>query len=350
MDVAMNGLSFEICLVYLDDIIVFSPDLDTHLGRIRLVLQRLKDAGLKLKPSKCHLLQKTVSFLGHVVSGDGIATDPEKTRAVNEWPVPTCLRDTRAFIGLCSYYRRFIKGFADIAAPLHALTKKGVRFRWTPECQVAFQRLKDALSTPPVLAMPDDNAKFIVDTDASLHSTGAVLSMEKDGREYVIAYASRKFDKAQSNFCVTRKELWAGIWALKQFRQYLLGRHFVLRTDHSALTWFKKSRDLIGQPGRWLEFMEEFDFDIVHRAGSRHGNADALSRRPCPKTNCVCHDLDSPDPSEDCRLSLVNSIPDQSYPSFLWTPEELASAQDKDREINWIKVVMKAEQDKPSWE
>jgi len=128
MDLVMSGLNFEVCLVYLDDVIVFSSTMDEHFDRLRVVLSRLKGAGLKLKPSKCHFLQKHVAFLGHIVSEGGVSTDLEKIRAVTEWPVPTNLREVRAFVGLCSYYRRFVEGFAGISAPLHDMTRKGAEF------------------------------------------------------------------------------------------------------------------------------------------------------------------------------------------------------------------------------
>ena len=167
MDVVMTGLHLEVCLVYLDDIILFSKSVDEHLERLIRILDRLKSAGLKLKPEKCSLLQKSVTFLGHVVSGDGISTDPEKIKVVAEWPVPSSVKEVRSFLGLAGYYRRFVKGFADIAAPLHALIKKNQSFHWSDEMQVSFITLRNALISPPVLAMPNDSDPFLLDTDAS---------------------------------------------------------------------------------------------------------------------------------------------------------------------------------------
>ena len=154
--------------------------------------------------------------------------------------------------------------------------------------------LKSALTSPPVLAMPRDEGDFTLDTDASNDSIGAVLSQSQDGTERVIAFGSRSLDKRERNYCVTRKELLAVVHFLRYFKQYLLGRKFRIRTDHAALTWLKRTPDPIGQQARWLEQMEEFDFSIEHRPGTRHGNADALSRRPCPKKNCVCQQPDTP--------------------------------------------------------
>jgi len=260
MDIVMSGLHLDVCLVYLDDIIIFSKSIDEHLERLMRVLDRLRSAGLKLKPEKCALFKRSVTFLGHVVSQARIATDPVKTKAVAEWPTPTSLKELRSFVGLASYYCRFVKGFADIAAPLHALAKKGQMFCWSTEAQTAFETLKGALISPPVLAMPNDIGEMILDTDASDATIGAVLSQVQDGVEKVIAYASRSLDKRECNYCVTRKELLAVVHFVKYFKQYLMGRQFRIRTDHAALTWLRHTPDPVGQQGRWLEILEEYDF------------------------------------------------------------------------------------------
>ena len=254
----MSGLHLDVCLVYLDDIILFSRTVDEHLERLVRVLGRLRSAGLKLKPEKCSLMQRSVSFLGHVVSGEGIATDPKKIETVTEWPVPNSVKEVRSFLGLTGYYRRFVKGYASIAAPLHALTQKGRIFEWTEETQEAFETLRKALTMPPILAMPDDSGEFVLDTDASDQSIGAVLSQIQGGTEKVIAYASRSLDKREINYCITRKELLAIVFSLKYFKQYLMGRHFKIRTDHAPLTLLRRTPDPIGQQARWLEIMEEF--------------------------------------------------------------------------------------------
>ena len=202
----MSGLHFHVCLFYVDDIIVFSQTTHQHFERLSLVLERLRSAGLKLKPQKCLLFQRSVVFLGHVISKDGIATDPDKTRAVAEWPVPPSLRDVRAFLRLAGYYRRFVEGFAAIAGPLHSMLGKGGKFKWTPEAQESFLRLKSALTNSPILTMPQDEGEFTLDTDASDTAIGAVLSQKQGGVERVIAYASRRLDSRETNYCVTRKE------------------------------------------------------------------------------------------------------------------------------------------------
>jgi len=168
MDVALSGLHLEVCLVYLDDIIIFSKTVDEHLERLVRVLGRLRSAKLKLKPEKCSLFQTSISFLGHVISAEGVATDPAKIKAVLEWPVPTSVKEVRSFLGLAGYYRRFVRDYASIAAPLHELTKKDRSFVWSDETQLAFETLRSSLTSPPVLAMPLDIGDFILDTDASV--------------------------------------------------------------------------------------------------------------------------------------------------------------------------------------
>ena len=285
MDHTMIGLNYEICLVYLDDIIVFSVNTKSHLERLEMLFARLRQANLKLKPSKCHFLKRSVDFLGYVISASCISTDPRKIELVKSWPVPNKLKEVRSFVGLCSYYRRFVEGFSEMASPLHALTRKNAVFRWTAECQISFDRLKSSLVNAPVLSLPRDEGEYLLDTDASDHGIGAVLSQIQDGEERVLSYASRLYSPAENNYCVTRKELLAVVYFLKQFKQYLLGRQFKVRTDHAALQWLRRTPEPIGQQGRWLEILEGFTFTVEHRAGRLHANADAMSRRPCRHCN-----------------------------------------------------------------
>ena len=282
MDMVLHGLSYEICLVYLDDIIIFSSTFEEQLRRLGAVLQRLRWAKLKLKPSKCKLLQRKVEFLGHTISKAGVEMQTSKVDAVVNWPRPRDIHQLRSFMGLCGYYRRFIAGFADTAAPLHALTGKGVHFSWGPEQETAFVALKEKLTTAPVLGMPENAGQYVLDSDASDVGLGAVLSQVQDGEERVIAYASRTLQKPERNYETTKKELLAVVYGLKQFRQYLLGRPIIIRVDHAALGWLKRTAEPLPQLARWLTFIECFDYQIIHRAGKKHVNADTMSRRPAP--------------------------------------------------------------------
>ena len=299
------------------------------------------------------------------MSGDGIATDPQKTKIVSDWPVPKSVKEVRSFLGLAGYYRRFVKGYASIAAPLHSLTKKDQSFKWTEETQTAFESLKEALTSPPILAMPDDNGEFVLDTDASDHTIGAVLSQIQDGTEKVIAYASRSLDKREVNYCITRKELLAIVYSLKYFKQYLMGRHFKIRTDHAPLTWLRRTPDPIGQQGRWLEIMEEYDFQVQHRPGVKHGNADAISRRPCRIKSCVCRQgeeskvdqvlADRPTTSVAQAVfsfAVSASSTTDGNDSLLegWSMDGLRAAQDSHPDISCILQLMKENEAKPPWD
>ena len=286
MEIVLKGLQWKTLLIYLDDIIIFSSDLNEHYQRLEEVLDRIREAGLKLKPSKCHFLEKEVLFLGHIVGQDGMKPNPELTKSVMDWKTPTSTKHVQQFLGLANYYRRFVKNFSQIASPLTQLTKKDVKFIWNDECQQAMDTLKGALCAAPILAYPQPNLRYILDTDASNSGVGAVLSQIQEGVERVICYGSKKLDKAQRNYCVTRKELLAVVTFVNQYRHYLLGQEFTLRTDHSSLRWLCNFKQPEGQLARWLEVLSQYNFQIVHRDGKKHGNADSLSRQHCGNDEC----------------------------------------------------------------
>jgi transposase InsO family protein len=334
MNLVLAGLNFVMCLVYLDDVIIFAADLDTHLTRIQQVLERLMSVGLKLKPTKCHFLKRQVMFLGHLVSHEGLATDPEKVRAVEEWPKPDSLKEVRSFLGLCAYYRRFVPEFAKVARPLHGLTRKGVKFKWSEECSAAFEELKKRLTEAPILSLPNDTDTYILDTDASQFAIGAVLSQLQGGLEKVICFGSRVCTPAETNYDVTRREMLAVVFFLKTYRQYLLGRSFILRTDHAALQWLRRTPVPIGQQARWLTTLEEFDYQVQHRAGSAHGNADALSRRPGTLDACVVQEMSDP------------SVGDEL---FDWTGEAMKTDQGRDPDLGWILERLSESSDPPPY-
>ena len=290
METVLRGMQWERAVLYLDDIIVFSDSVEEHLKRLEEILQRLRAANLMLKPSKCHFFKRQVEFLSHIVSQDGVSTDPHKVEAVKEWPIPRRVRDVRAFLGLTGYYRRFIQNYEEIAKSLHELTEKNTEFVWTTERERAFQKLKSSLTTAPILGYPsaEEDDVFLLDTDASNCHIGAVLSQRQGGEEKVIAYGSKVLSKSERNYCVTRRELLAVVHFIRQYRHYLLGRKFELRTDHGALAWLFKFKEPEGQVARWLEALSEYDFKISHRAGKAHGNGDGLSRRPCPDDCPTC--------------------------------------------------------------
>ncbi len=223
MELTLSGLQWLTCLIYLDDVIIFGSSFEEHLLRLKEVLGRFRAANLKLKPTKCQLFQDKVTFLGHVVSKDGIQPDPSNTGKVLAWPTPTNVTEVRQFLGFCSYYRRFVKNFSMIAKPLTDLTKKESALEWTDKCQDAFEELKAALTGSPVVAYPQDTGSFILDTDASDTGIGGVLTQIQNGNEKVVAYASRTLNRAERNYCVTDCELLAIRYFIEYFRYYLLG-------------------------------------------------------------------------------------------------------------------------------
>jgi hypothetical protein len=253
MERVLKGLQWKTLLLYLDDVVVFSPDLESHVDRLGEVLQRVREAHLKLKPSKCALFQSEVKYLGHIVNTHGVSTDPAKVQSVREWARPRNLSEVRTFMGFIGYYRRFFKDFATLARPLNRLTSKDVPFQWTEEEEKAFQDLRRLMTEAPVLAYPQPGVEYIVDTDASADGAGAVLSQCLGGEERVVAYYSKTFSTCQRNYCVTRRELLAVIMAVSHFKPYPYGRKFRLRTDHASLIWLSQRSEPSHQVARWLE-------------------------------------------------------------------------------------------------
>ena len=283
MQAVLSGLEWNSCFVYLDDILIASRTLEEHLQHMKEVFGRLRDAGLRLKPKKCLLLRDQVPYLGHVISAEGIRPDPAKTDKVKCFPVPHDVTTLRQFIGLASYYRRFVPGFAKVAAPLHALTKKDVSFNWTPQCDEAFSKLKNLLVTAPVLAYPHfgSDKEFILETDASGLGLGAVLSQrQEDGLIHPIAYASRSLNSHEQNDCISELETLGLVWAVRYFRPYLLGHHTIVYTDHSACLSLLNTPRPSGKLARWAMTVQEMDLTLKHRSGKQNANADALSRNP----------------------------------------------------------------------
>ena len=195
-----------------------------------------------------------------------------------------------------------------IAKPLHQLTEKGRQFQWTPECDQAFETLKDSLTTAHILGFPMDEGNYTLDTDASDFGMAGVLSQSQDGVERVISYFSKTFSKCERNYCVTRKELLAIVNSIKHFHHYLYGRKFLVRSDHGSLRWLINFKNPEGQLARWLEVLSAYDFTIEHRAGRIHSNADALSRRPCPEICSHCSRKENNDNSGVSvdRVELIN--------------------------------------------
>lgn len=277
---AMNNLLGDLpfCRVFLDDILVFSSNISDHMHHVTTILQRIRQHGLKLKPSKCVFFATEVPHLGYIISDGGLLTDPRKVSAVLNHPPPTTVKEVRTFLGMAQYYSRFILNFSHIAAPIINLTKKNSVFEWSQLCQEAFNKLKELLCSPPVLHYPDFSLPFIVHCDASNDALGATLSQSYNDGEHPVVFASRKLNDAERNYATIDKELLGVCWSISHFRSYLFGTQFSVVTDHKPLEGLLKSNNLSSRQTRLIHKLSEFSFSIKYRAGSEHGNADCLSR------------------------------------------------------------------------
>ena len=289
----------------------------------------------------------------------GVATDPAKVERVSNWPVPESSGEVKSFLGLASYYRRFAPGFARIARPLYQLTEPTKDFEWTNECQQAFDQLKELLTFSPVLAYPKQEGLFILDTDASNHGIGAVLSQEQGGVERPMAYSSRTLSKSERNYCTTRRELLAIVEFTKLHRHYLQGSQFLVRTDHAPLRSILETKDPEGQLARWISFLSTIQFEIEYQEGKRHNNTDALSRRPCENRYRWCQVWQKKGPQPRCEVGTQTKeekepigSPTASRSSEnkcdvaklepVWTNEYLKQQQLED-------PVLKATKERPPW-
>jgi hypothetical protein len=274
----------DFLVVYLDDLLIYSDTLEEHKKHIRLVLQRLQDAGLYLKPEKSVFHAQKISFLGFIISPEGVSMDPVKVEAITSWPEPQSAHDIQVFLGFANFYRRFIQKYSKIAAPLTNLLKKGVPFQWSKKPRAAFKYLKEAFTTAPILRHFDRSKPAIIETDASDEAFGGAISqMGDDGILYPCAFVSKKFDDAQRNYEIYDKEMFAIVECMYgHWRHYLegSGHQTTVITDHKNLLWFTETKIYSRRHARWAEKLSRFDFIIKYRPGSESGLPDALSRRP----------------------------------------------------------------------
>ena len=289
-------MSFAVT-VYIDDILVFSNSQDEHKRHLRQVLQRLRDHGLVAKPKKCVLGQTRIEFLGHVIGDGRLEMSSEKVKAIQAWKTPfRSLKEIRAFLGLASYYRRFIRNFASIAAPISDLLQKNQETTWNDQAEQAVQVLKQAITSAPVLQIADPNKPFVVTTDASGVAVGAVLEQEAlDGRLHPVAFTSQKLRPEQRHYEVRDLELLAIVHALKTWRPYLQGQKVRVMTDHTPLESIQKREmdpSLKSRTLRAMEYLQAFDLDIHRVPGSRNVVADALSRYCADSNNVSCVEMD----------------------------------------------------------
>ena len=290
METCLGDLSLHCCIIYLDDIIIFSTDLASHLERLESVFQKLEEAGQKLKPSKCELFQRQLAYLGHVISAKGVATDEGKIEAIKNGPTPTNITEVWSFLGFMGYYCRFIPKFMQVACPLHELTlgenagRKKAAIKWDSRCQQAFDDLKTLSTMAPILAYANFTKPFKLHTDACGTGLGTVLYQTwEDGTEAVIAYASRSLNKAESHSPAHKLEFLTLKWAVvEKFHEYLYGSTFDVYTDNNPLSYVLTTAKLDVASHRWVTSLVNYNFQWHYWAGKTNIDADALSRVSWP--------------------------------------------------------------------
>ena len=278
MDNVLRGLQGIHCMVYLDDIIIFSPSLEEHIKSLRIVFDRLRRTNLKVQLDKSEFLRKEVLYLGHMITKDGLKPNDDKIKAVLDFPLPKTTKEIKSFLGLIGYYRRFIRDFARITQPLTACLKKRNTLIIDEKYIEAFQKCKELLTNAPLLQYPDYDKPFILTTDASALALGAVLSQGPIGSDRPIAYASRTLSDTEVRYSTIERELLGILWAVKHFRPYLYGRKFIIYTDHRPLAWLYSLKEPNSKLTRWRLRLQEYDFEVIYKKGKQNTNADALSR------------------------------------------------------------------------
>lgn len=309
MTQVLRGLNWKTCLVYVDDILVFSNSFKEHLQHLEQIFTRLTEAGLTLKPSKCAFALSSVKYLGHVLTKDGVQVDVSKTDTVRSFPIPRNQKELRSFLGLCNYYRKFVKGYSRITNPLTALLCKDTPFTWTEECQSAFDKLRTALTTSPVLAYPDHNKPFTLTTDASGSAIGYILGQtDSTGIERVIAYGGRSLNQHERKYPVSEKEGLAIVEGIKTYHVYLASQPFKIFTDHAALKWLNNVKHSTGRLARWAVLLQGYKYEIHYKPGKKNEVADALSRRPYPETSESLPESEDVIPSADVSSLESNKV------------------------------------------
>ena len=311
----------KFAMVYLDDILIYSKTKEDHYRHLRCVLERLREAKLVANLKKCDLFKTELEFVGFQVSARGILPSKKKVQAIQDWPVPSNVQEVRQFVGLASHYRRFIKGFASLAAPLTELTKgTGTKKRaivWTKDCQVAFDQLKDRMTAAPVLVPPNPHAPYFIETDSSDYGVGAVLLQKgEDDQLHPLAFESKKLSAAERNYPAQERELLAILHALRTWRCFIDGRHYTVFSDHHPLKYFRSKTKPTPRLTRWIAEIELYDPDIQYKPGRDNHIPDVLLRRDGP--TCVAADKSL----EPEFFYAVKAIDESDWPKFYTFAEE----------------------------
>lgn len=311
MDNVLRDLQGKICLCYMDDIIVFSTSLQEHIENLAQVFQNLERANLKVQLDKSEFLHKEIAFLGHLITTEGVKPNPDKIKVIKEFPIPKTEKQIKSFLGLLGYYRKFIKNFANLTKPMTECLRKDRKIILSAEYIECFEQCKELLCNNPILQYPDFSQPFILTTDASNVALGAVLSQGIIGQDKPICYASRTLTKTEQNYSTIEKELLGIVWAAKYFRPYLYGQKFQIVTDHKPLTWLFSLKEPNSKLVRWRLKLEEYDYEIVYKKGTKNTNADALSRLEPETFNELnvnsCDETESINSNENLTASLNNN-------------------------------------------
>lgn len=278
MNNVLRGLQGIHCLVYLDDVIIYSASLQEHIDKLRTVFDRLRQTNMKIQLDKSEFFRKEVLYLGHTITKDGLKPNDDKIKVIQNYPLPKTTTEIKSFLGLIGYYRKFIKDFAKITQPLTSCLKKRNKVVIDQNYIDSFQKCKEILTSVPLLQYPDPTKPYILTTDASNVALGAVLSQGPIGSDKPIAYASRTLSDTEARYSTIERELLAIIWAVKHFRPYLYGQKFQIYTDHRPLAWLYSLKEPNSKLTRWRLRLQEYDFTIVYKNGKQNTNADALSR------------------------------------------------------------------------
>lgn len=319
LDNIFHDIKFKYVINFCDDIVIYSPDKKSHLQHLKEVINRLAQKKLTVNVQKAKFFCREISFLGHLIKENSITIDPERTASVMKFPEPRTVKQVRQFTGMCGYWSKYISNYADICRPLHALKKKGAKFKWTPECQAAFDTLKAKIANPPVLQLANFKKPFVVQTDASEYGCGATLLQENERGDLLpIAFYSKKFTDAELKYSIYEKEAYSAILAIEKWHQFLEVQPFTLVTDNQALSYVLNSKRKLGRLTRWVERLLNLPFTVVHKKGSENLVADALSR---------LFDVERPKEKEDMEMVNLNKKLDE-------TRINLMKRQDLSRKTN----------------
>lgn len=329
----LSGYLQKFVMVYLDDIIIYSPNFELHKKHLRLVLERLRLHNLHVSPAKCQIASSSINYLGYRIEQDTNTPQTKHIKGILNFSIPKNKKQLQAFLGTCNWVREFIPNLSDITSPLTRLLQKNVRFRWTEEQDVAFNKIKSLVGKPLVLHRPNFNEIFVLQTDASDKGMGCILYQEDPNKsKRIVSYASATFSKTESHYHVNEKECLCIVWAIKRYRHYLQDRPFLLRTDNRSLLWLEKNKDAKTKLTRWSLLLQEFSFSIEHVPGKDNELPDLLSRHPEGK-----HDLEEPEdkfciPSFENR-GHITSLVSNNIPTSIDLFEEITGDQGTSQEI-----------------